>query len=107
LEQRSGEAQPLDGIGRAFLEAAQDLVDGPWQMAAVPDFVFPYTRGERPTDLAQSLAITGALYRLALVDPAIDQLIVEVGHLMKPPTALQDRAIVQRVNDEMARQSTA
>jgi hypothetical protein len=26
------------------------LIDTPWALAAVPDFVFPETRGERPVD---------------------------------------------------------
>jgi 2-polyprenyl-6-methoxyphenol hydroxylase-like FAD-dependent oxidoreductase len=92
---------PLDGLGRQFQVEAQRIIDGPWQMSAVPDFVYPATRGQRPDDFAQTLAYTAALQRLALADPAIDKLVTEVWHLLKPSAALQDPALVQRVQAEM------
>lgn len=97
-----GKRVPLDGVGRQFQVEAQRIIDGPWQMSAVPDLAHPATRGERPDDFAQTLAYSAALQRLVLTDPAIDRIVAEVWHLMRPASALQDPTLVQRVQAEMA-----
>ena len=61
LASRASEHDPLEGLGRAFLAEATPLIETPWMMAAIPDFVFPETRGERPVDLEERLRFAGAL----------------------------------------------
>ncbi len=103
LRQRADEADPLDGLGEAFFAAIQPLIRAPWDMSAVPDFAYPDTSGERPADFEDAMAFTSGLYRLAFRDPVIRRLIMEVQHLLRPPSILQDPALVQRVKEELAK----
>ena len=48
LAARTAAGDPFDGLARTFFAAIQDLIDTPWAAAAVADFVYPKTRGERP-----------------------------------------------------------
>jgi hypothetical protein len=83
-----------------FLAEARTLIDGPWRMSAIPDFMFPQTRGERPADLKSELAFSAALNRLAARDPAIHKLVLQVQHLLKPRSLLRDPDLVRRVTAE-------
>jgi len=98
---------PLAGLGRQFQVDAQRLIDGPWQMAALPDFIYPATRGKRPDDFAETLQFAVAMSRLAARDPAVERLIAEVWHLLQPPTVYQDPNLVARVRAEMTAMQTA
>jgi hypothetical protein len=71
-------------------------------MSAVPDFIYPQTRGERPRDLEQRLNSLFALTRIATRDPAVWKLMSEVRHLLKPLAALEEPGLVRRVEAEMA-----
>ena len=53
------EDDPLEQLGQVFLAEATPLIETPWMMAAIPDFVFPETRGERPVDLEETLSLHG------------------------------------------------
>jgi hypothetical protein len=86
---------------RQFLTKAEALVKQPWAMSAVPDFIYPQTRGERPVDLEQRLNSQFALTRLATRDPDVWKLMSEVRHLLKPLAALEEPELVRRVNEEM------
>jgi 2-polyprenyl-6-methoxyphenol hydroxylase-like FAD-dependent oxidoreductase len=97
----------LDGLGRQFQVEAQRILDGPWQMSAVPDLAHPATRGQRPDDFEQTLAYSAALQRLALADPAVEKLVTLVWHMMKPASALHDPELVARVKAEIAAQQAA
>jgi 2-polyprenyl-6-methoxyphenol hydroxylase-like FAD-dependent oxidoreductase len=97
-----GQRDPLDGVCHMFLKEAQDVIEGPWQMSAIPDFVYPDTRGHRPDDLDQTLAFARAMRQLARKNAAVDRLMTEVWHLLKPPTAYQDQDLIQQVRAEMA-----
>jgi hypothetical protein len=47
-------SDPLDGLGRDFLVAIQEMLDAP-RGVAVSEFVYPHATGERPPDLARRL----------------------------------------------------
>lgn len=66
-------------------------------MAAIPDCVYPDTRGERPADLDEALKVGLALNKLAAHDPAVHKLMAEVQHLLKPRSVYQDPELMQRV----------
>jgi 2-polyprenyl-6-methoxyphenol hydroxylase-like FAD-dependent oxidoreductase len=100
LRTRVARGEPLAELGKVFLAETQALIDGPWRMSAIPDFVFPQTRGERPADLESALAFSAALNRLAARDPAVHKLVVEVHHLLKPQSLLRDSDLVRRVTTE-------
>lgn len=102
LGARASQPDPLAGLAREFLAEAKLLIETPWTMAAIPDFAYPGTRGEPPKDLERSLQFAGALSRLAARDEAVQRLVVEVWHMLKPRSAYQDPELMQRVEAEMA-----
>jgi 2-polyprenyl-6-methoxyphenol hydroxylase-like FAD-dependent oxidoreductase len=102
LRTRAREGDPLAGLGEVFLSEAQLLIDAPWAMSAVPDFVYPETRGRRPADFDSALGFARALTRSAAHDPAVHKLMLEVQHLLKPRSAYRDPEFVRRVTAEMA-----
>src|SRR3954470_8881945 len=93
----SCEGDPLAGLAQAFFAGASELIETPWASAAVPDFALPQTEGQRPDDLDRMLRFNDALLRLATEDPAVYRLIVEVRHLLKPRSTLQEPDLVERV----------
>jgi 2-polyprenyl-6-methoxyphenol hydroxylase-like FAD-dependent oxidoreductase len=101
LGARALKPHPLLGLGQAFLAEAKAPVETAWAMAAIPDFASPDTRGDRPADLAHSLRFAKALSRVAVRDAAVQRLVVEVRHMLKPLSALRDADLVRRVEAEM------
>jgi 2-polyprenyl-6-methoxyphenol hydroxylase-like FAD-dependent oxidoreductase len=93
---------PLAGVEAAFYGGAAALLEAPWAMAALPDFVHPETRGERPADFEASLRFAQALTRLAALDPAVHRLTMRVQHLLEPRTVYRDPALQARVRELMA-----
>jgi len=102
LRRQAEETSPLTGLASAFFAGACALIETPWAQAAVPDFVFPDTRGERPLDFERILGFGAAWNRLAAQDAAVHKLLFEVRHLLKPRSALNDPELVERVNAAMA-----
>jgi len=98
---RAAERDPLEGLARAFFAEAAALIATPWAQAAIPDFIHPQTRGERPADFEQSLRFGMALTKLAARDPAVHKLTAEVGSLLKPRTVYLDPELRQRVLELM------
>ena len=70
-------------------------------MSAIPDFIYPQTRGQRPEDLEYRLKSQLALARIATRDPSVYKLVAEVRHLLKPLEALDEPALVRRMEAEM------
>ena len=77
------------------------MIEAPWGMSAIPDLVYPGTRGERPADFENRLKYNRALIRTAIRDAAVQRLLAEVQQLLKPPSVLQDPAIDQLVQAEL------
>ena len=84
-----------------FAEAAA-LIDAPWAMAAIPDFLHPKTRGQRPEHFFEIIRFRLALTKLGAQDPSVHRLNAEVQHLLKPRSVYQDPELVQRVMAMMA-----
>jgi len=93
----------LAELARVYFADVARIVETPWAQAAVPDFVHPDTRGERPADFEQTLKFGMALGKLAASDPAIHRLTSEVQHLLKPRNVFQDPELVQRMMAIVAR----
>ncbi len=102
LGARASQSDPLCGLGREFLAETRLLIETPWSMAAVPDFAYPDTRGDRPADLERSLQFAAALSRLAVRDASVQRLAIEVWHMLKPRSAYRDPELIRRVEAEMA-----
>jgi pimeloyl-ACP methyl ester carboxylesterase len=97
LRRQAEEADPLAGLAPAFFGGACALIETPWAQAAVADFSFPKTKGQRPPDFARTLEFRAALTRLAARDPNVHKLMAEVQLLVKPPSVLRDPDLVERV----------
>ena len=95
------EGDPLARLAPAFFAEACGLIETPWASAAVPDFAFPETKGQRPPDLDRMLKFRRAFNRLAASDPVVHKLTTEVGHLLKPRNVLRDPGLVERVQAMM------
>jgi 2-polyprenyl-6-methoxyphenol hydroxylase-like FAD-dependent oxidoreductase len=102
LQSRAVEPDPLAGLAEIFLSEAQVLIDAPWAMSTVPDFVYPETQGQRPADFDNALNFSRALARIAAQDPAVHKLMLEVQHLLKPRSAYRDPEFMRRMTAEMA-----
>ncbi len=103
LAARARERDPLGELAPAYFAEVARIIDTPWAAAAIPDFVHPDTRGERPADFEQTLKFGAALGKLAARDPAVHRLTSEVQHLLKPRSVYQDPDLVQRVRAMMSR----
>jgi 2-polyprenyl-6-methoxyphenol hydroxylase-like FAD-dependent oxidoreductase len=98
---RAAAPDPLDGLAVSFFAAIQAVLVAPWSVAE-GDFAYPGTRGQRPADLALRLKFNAALQRLAVQDAAVQQVMSEVNHLLRPPSALREPPIANRVMAMMA-----
>jgi 2-polyprenyl-6-methoxyphenol hydroxylase-like FAD-dependent oxidoreductase len=107
LARRAGERDPLAELAPEYFAEVARIVDTPWAAAAIPDFVHPDTRGERPADLEQTLKFGAALGILAARDPAVHRLTAEVQHLLKPRSVYRDPDLVPRVLAVMADRAKA
>jgi 2-polyprenyl-6-methoxyphenol hydroxylase-like FAD-dependent oxidoreductase len=105
LRTNAVEADPLATLAQQFLSEAEALVAQPWTISAVPDFIYPQTRGERPDDLEYRLNAQFALARIATRDPSIWELLSEVRHLLKPLAVLEEPGLASKVEAEMAEMS--
>lgn len=94
-------ADPLAMLGSHFLTEVEALLEDPWAMSAIPDFVYPKTRGERPKDLEDKLQFQKALIHLTTRDADLGELLAEVRNLLKPMSVLNEPDIVRRVEAEM------
>jgi 2-polyprenyl-6-methoxyphenol hydroxylase-like FAD-dependent oxidoreductase len=102
LSAHARQADPLATLGRDYLAEAESLLEAPWAMSAIPDFIYPQTRGKRPDDLEDRLKFQMALTRLSTHDAELYKLLNEVRHLLKPLSVLDDPALVCRVEAELA-----
>ena len=102
LAARARERDPLAELAPAYFAEVSRIIDTPWAAAAIPDFVHPDTRGERPADFEQTVKFGAALGKLAARDPAVHRLTSEVQHLLKPRSVYQDPDLVQRVRALMS-----
>ena len=93
----------LVALPHVFFAGLQPLLDTPWAMAAIPDFIFPSTTGLRPPTLARDLRLAVALLRLAARKPDVHKLVVEVQHLLKPRSVYRNPLIWARVMLEVVK----
>ncbi len=101
LESVAEDHDPLASLRTRYFESLPQLLDAPWS-AAVADFVYPETTGERPQGFEQSMKFAGALLRLAVEDPEVQRLVTEVQQLLKPPSVYHDPRLGERVERTMA-----
>jgi 2-polyprenyl-6-methoxyphenol hydroxylase-like FAD-dependent oxidoreductase len=94
-EQSDGD---LTGLARRFQKALAKLTATPWQLATGADFRYPETEGGQPDRKARlSWRYGDAVRELAHDNRRVYQTFIEVAHLLRPPTALFQPAIVAQV----------
>jgi hypothetical protein len=104
LDGPTGADGSLTELGMTFLAGSDELVDTPWSLSEALDLVYPQTRGTRPADLQQRLKYQAGLNSLAAHDVAVQKLLVEVTHLLKPDSALHTPELKRRVHEALQRQ---
>jgi 2-polyprenyl-6-methoxyphenol hydroxylase-like FAD-dependent oxidoreductase len=97
LADLSPEPDPLSLLATRFFHDVAALIETPWLSAAIPDFIYPQTVGQRPPDFEKSLQFGAALAKLAFRDPAVHKLMMEVQHLRKPRSAYRDLQLTHTV----------
>jgi 2-polyprenyl-6-methoxyphenol hydroxylase-like FAD-dependent oxidoreductase len=102
LDLVTSDPEPLSTLGAPFLAEIPRLLEGPWFFAATPDLAFPETRGERPSNLAETLKFTAGLLELAAEDPEIHRLVMAIQHQLVPRSALAEPTLRRRVMERVA-----
>ncbi len=96
LVERAREGHGLGGLAMSFFPKAADVAGNAWTLAANLDLAYPQTQGERPPDLKEQLAYSTALDALASEDVEVHRLLIEVGSLCKPLSALNEEPLRSR-----------
>lgn len=86
---------------RPFFQRTAEIVEAPWALAAVPDFIFPQTVGQPPANFEASVRFSIALTHAAARHPDIHRLAAEVQHLLQPRRALMEPSVLERIMGEM------
>jgi 2-polyprenyl-6-methoxyphenol hydroxylase-like FAD-dependent oxidoreductase len=97
LADQAAEMRGLAGLALSFFPTAAEIIANPWTLAANLDFAYPKTQGERPPDLRERMAYFAALDALTADDIEVQRLMVEVGALCKPLSALSEEPLRSRV----------
>jgi len=97
LNERVTQPQELDGFAQPFFDTVAKINRTPWSLAAAFDFAYPQTTGARPPGAEQEARYFGALDQLQRDDPALQQLIAEVFHLVRPLSVLFEEPLRSRV----------
>jgi 2-polyprenyl-6-methoxyphenol hydroxylase-like FAD-dependent oxidoreductase len=101
LAVQSRESDGLATLAPAFFAEAEKLIETPWSMAAIPDFIDSRTEGQRPADFEEIIKFFAALLRLAAQDAAVHKLYIEVQNLLKPRSVYRNPEFVERVKAVM------
>jgi 2-polyprenyl-6-methoxyphenol hydroxylase-like FAD-dependent oxidoreductase len=102
LKKQATTPDPLDELATTFFSESLSLIEGPWNMSAVPDMVYPETRGARPPDFESVLQYNRALLQAAVRHASVQRAFTEVQQLLKPPRILQDPNIDALIQAEQA-----
>jgi 2-polyprenyl-6-methoxyphenol hydroxylase-like FAD-dependent oxidoreductase len=95
---REQPSSDLTGFARRFQKALGKLTATPWQLATGADFRYNETEGGHADHAARLRWRYGdAVRELAKDNRRVYQTFIEVAHLVKPPTALFQPAIVAQV----------
>ena len=107
LTAESARSSGFGTLASAFFAEAAKLIETPWSMAAIPDFIDSRTEGQRPADFEDAIKFSAALLKLAAQDAAVHKLFIEVQNLLKPRSAYRNPELVERVRAVMAERQVA
>lgn len=92
----------LDGVTASVLRRCSDALEYPWMTAAVADFEFDQTSGDRPTRLQERSRFAQALTELSDQEPEVHEVALRVQQLIDPPELLTRYGIHDRVLARLA-----
>ena len=95
------EVDVLSTLADTFFGQLESILEAPWAMSAIPDFIFPDTTGQRPADLEQILKFGAALTRLASREADVHKIMADVSNLLKPRSVYREPELASRVMAEM------
>jgi len=94
----------LDGLTRSVLQRNLGALEYPWRTAALGDFEFDQTTGDRPAGLEESARFAEALDELIGCDAEVHLMALRVQQLLDPSDALVRGRIRDRVLAHLASQ---
>lgn len=80
-----------------FMGRVGSFLETPWAMSTNGDLRFSDTRGVRPEKFEEIIQSEDAVFRAIIVDPVVHKAMVEVVHLLKPQSLLQEPDIARRI----------
>ncbi|MEV5976628.1 monooxygenase [Streptomyces sp. NPDC052114] len=87
---------PSAEMARRYYRAAGKVIDTPWQMATGGDFVYPETQGPKPFgNKAVNWYVKKAM-RASQTSVAVHRVLLDMQHLLAPPTAIMRPGTVLR-----------
>jgi 2-polyprenyl-6-methoxyphenol hydroxylase-like FAD-dependent oxidoreductase len=101
LKRRATMSDPLNDLAAAFFSESLPFIDAAWNMSAIPDFVYPETRGERPADFEKRMQYTRALLQATIRHPVVQRAHAQVQQLLQPPSILQEPDIDGLIQAEL------
>jgi 2-polyprenyl-6-methoxyphenol hydroxylase-like FAD-dependent oxidoreductase len=90
-------ADGLAGLGSRFFDEVSDVVDEPWRLAVVSDFIFDETTGPRPFGTDTFNHYVTRLLRRARHDGALTEAFFRVFRLERSATSLLRPSVLWRV----------
>jgi hypothetical protein len=93
LTRRADARSGLGGLAGEYLPRIAKLLAYPWRVAAVGDFAFEQTTGDRPADLDRVRHFNRGVATLAEEDPEVWRAVERVRHLVDPPEVLERLSI--------------
>jgi 2-polyprenyl-6-methoxyphenol hydroxylase-like FAD-dependent oxidoreductase len=97
LGRAAADPDPIAAVQAEFMTKIASVLETPWTMSTSADLAFPQTRGQRPDNFAEAREFEAALFRAAVADPVVHCATIEVAHLLRPLTRLQEPDIMQRI----------
>lgn len=104
LSETAATADGLSALTPRYFAELPALLGAPWAATAL-DLAYPQTTGTRPPDFERQMKFGAAVTELAAREADAHQLFVEVGHLLKPRSAMRDPAFQARVEAVLAEMS--
>jgi 2-polyprenyl-6-methoxyphenol hydroxylase-like FAD-dependent oxidoreductase len=100
LNTAADEKDPLGWLQSIYFTKLAEVLNAPWSVA-VADLIYPETTGTRPETFDRSMKFAAGLMRLAVQDPEIHRLMMEVQQLLKPPSVYNTPELQRRIAEVM------
>ena len=107
LAQRQHSGQSVTNLAQELFHKYADLIETPWQLAAVQDMLNAKTRMERSETLLAFARHLMAINALAVTQADIHKALMEVFHMRKPLDTLYTDAIMEQIKTILPTMNTS